>query len=73
MNLVNEEFFDGLVNSSGVLGKYFMDYDYSVRVGVWMEGFDDKYYSGVCFNGIYIFCFRNIEDKYFDFICGYGF
>lgn len=73
LNSASEEFPDGLANSSGALGKYLMDHDYSVRVSASMEGFDDKYYSGGRPNGIYIPRFRNIEDKHPDFIRGYGF
>jgi choline dehydrogenase-like flavoprotein len=73
LNSANEEFPDGLANSSGSLGKYLMDHQYRAGAIATFEGFEDQYYFGGRPNGIYIPRFRNVTDRHPDFIRGYGY
>lgn len=56
----SEQFPHGLANSSGVLGKYFMDHASTLGALAQVPGFDDVYYEGVRPTGIVIPRFRNI-------------
>ncbi|MCB0688002.1 MAG: GMC family oxidoreductase, partial [Saprospiraceae bacterium] len=73
LNSSNNEFPEGLANSSGALGHYLMDHQYRAGAMATFEGFDDQYYFGGRPNGIYIPRFRNVTDKHPDFIRGYGY
>ncbi|TXS91868.1 GMC family oxidoreductase [Parahaliea maris] len=52
----------GLANSSGVLGRYFMDHASSLAVLAQIPGFDEHYYEGVRPTGIVIPRFRNLGE-----------
>lgn len=73
LNSANEEFPEGLANSSGVLGKYLMDHQYRAGAMATFDGFEDQYYFGGRPNGIYIPRFRNVTERHPDFIRGYGY
>ncbi len=73
LHSANEEFPEGLANSSGVLGKYLMDHQYQAGAFATFEGFDDQYYYGGRPNGIYLARFRNIDKQHPEFIRGYGY
>ncbi len=68
----NGSFPDGLANSSGTLGKYFMDHHYGSGASGRMPGFLDKKTIGRRPNGIYIARFRNVKSAHPDFLRGYG-
>jgi choline dehydrogenase-like flavoprotein len=64
----------GLANSSGVLGRYFMDHASTLGVLAVIPGFADKYYSGNRPTGIVIPRFRNLDDtEALPFTRGYSF
>ena len=73
LHSANEQFPEGLANSSGALGKYLMDHQYQAGAYARFEGFDDQYYYGGRPNGIYLARFRNISAQHPDFIRGYGY
>lgn len=75
MNLILDCFLNGLGNDSGELGYNLMDYYFCFGVRGWFDGFGDKYYKGCWLNGIYIFCFCNIDKVSImkDYVCGYGY
>lgn len=73
LNSTNDQFREGLANSSGELGQNLMDHHYRVGAYGTFEGFDDQYYFGGRPNGIYVPRFRNIQDQHPDFIRGYGY
>ena len=75
MNSANEQFPNGLANSSGVLGHYLMDHTLGTSgMGVFLDDMDG-YYFGNRPTGLYIPRFRNLEgqDDDADFLRGYGF
>lgn len=64
----------GLANSSGVLGRYFMDHASTLGVLAVIPGFADKYYAGNRPTGIVIPRFRNLDDtEVLPFKRGYSF
>jgi choline dehydrogenase-like flavoprotein len=63
---------DGLANSSGTLGKYFMDHHYGSGASGRMPGYLDKRTIGRRPNGIYIARFRNVKRAHPDVLRGYG-
>jgi len=71
LNSANEEFPDGLANSSGALGCYLMDHP-SVMVGGWIPGVEPgpEVMSGN--RGFCIPRFRNVSTREKDFVRGYG-
>jgi choline dehydrogenase-like flavoprotein len=73
LNSADEEFPNGLANSSGAVGKYLMDHQYRAGAVASFEGFENQYYFGGRPNGIYIPRFRNLTEKHPDFIRGYGY
>lgn len=73
LNSTSNRWATGLGNSSGALGKYLMDHHFQVGASGVFEGDEDKYYYGRRANGIYIPRFRNVKDKYPDFLRGYGY
>ena len=73
LHSANDQFPDGLANSSGALGKYLMDHHYQAGAFATFEGFDDQYYFGGRPNGIYLARFRNVSEQHPDFLRGYGY
>ncbi len=73
LNSANEQFPNGLANSSGQLGKNLMDHVACGRGGGVMPGMMDKYHKGRRPNGFYIPRFRNHTEDGEDFIRGYGY
>jgi choline dehydrogenase-like flavoprotein len=73
MNSATEIWPEGLGSSSGQLGHNLMDHHLGVRVGGWMEGYEDKYYYGRRPNGIYVPRFRNINGDKRDYLRGFGY
>lgn len=71
-NSKSTTFPDGLANSSGTLGKYFMDHHYGSGASGRMPGYLDKRTTGRRPNGIYIARFRNVKTDHPDFLRGYG-
>jgi len=75
LNSANEEFPDGLGNSSGQLGHNLMDHHFRCGASGTYDGFQDQYYKGRRPTGFYIPRFRNVDGKtkMKDFIRGYGY
>jgi len=75
LNSTSNEFPDGIANSSGVLGHYFLNHHARVGATGQMDGMLDRYYQGNRPNGIYIPRFRNIDNRTRrpEFVRGYGF
>ena len=74
-NSKNEEFPDGLGNSSGQLGKNVMDHHFRTGARGTYDGFADKYYKGRRPGGVYIPRFQNIDkaSERKDYLRGYGY
>lgn len=75
LNTRTPRFPEGIANGSGELGHNLMDHHMGVNGFAWSDDFDDRYYSGVRPNGIYIPRFRNLDaasatDK---FVRGYAY
>jgi choline dehydrogenase-like flavoprotein len=65
---------DGLGSSSGELGHNVMDHHLKLGASGYMDGFEDKYYSGFRPNGIYVPRFRNLPGgEKRDYIRGFGY
>ncbi|MBT0584982.1 GMC oxidoreductase [Alteromonas oceanisediminis] len=64
LNSTSKRFPNGLANSSGVLGRYFMDHNYNARSGGILPGFEDEYYSGRRPTGIYVPNFQYEPSRY---------
>jgi choline dehydrogenase-like flavoprotein len=73
MNSATDIWPDGLGSSSGQLGHNLMDHHLGVRMGGWVEGYEDKYYFGRRPNGFYIPRFRNINGDKRDYLRGFGY
>ena len=73
LNSANEQFPDGLANSSGVLGKYLTDQHYRTGARGRVEGFEDRYYFGGRPTGIIVPRFRNIHDSQPDYLRGFNY
>jgi choline dehydrogenase-like flavoprotein len=73
LNSTSETFQNGFANTSGVLGKYFMDHHHQVGARGQYPGFMDKYYYGRRPTGFYMPRFRNVDNQDGDFLRGYGF
>ncbi len=73
LNSTNDQFSNGLANSSGQVGKNLMDHHYQLGAYGHFEEFESQYYFGGRPNGIYIPRFRNVHDKHPDFLRGYGY
>ncbi len=66
---------DGLANSSGALGHYFMDHHMKVGAEADVEGFADRYYVGNRPTGTYVPRFRNLDaaTRHDGFLRGYAY
>jgi choline dehydrogenase-like flavoprotein len=64
LNSKSKRFPNGIANSSGVLGHYFMDHNYNAGASGDIEGFDDEYYSGRRPTGIYVPNFQYEPKRY---------
>lgn len=64
---------NGLANSSGVLGQYFMDHALAMSVVARIPGFDDRTYFGNRPNGIIIPRFINATEPARDLLRGYSY
>ncbi len=73
LNSSNEEYADGLANSSGVLGHYLMDHSMDAGARATFEGWEDRTTFGRRPNGVYVARFRNVTDQHPDFLRGYGY
>ena len=75
LNSKSEDFPDGIANSSGVLGKYFLNHHARVGASGRMEEVLDRYYEGNRPNGLFIPRFRNLDasSRHPDFRRGYCF
>lgn len=70
----NKAFPNGLANSSGVLGKYFMDHANTLAAAAVVPGFEDSYYDGNRPTGIVVARFRNIKpEEQLEFTRGYSY
>jgi choline dehydrogenase-like flavoprotein len=71
----SKTFPNGLANSSGVLGKYFMDHANTLAAAAVVPGFEDHYYDGNRPTGIVVARFRNIkpESEKLGFTRGYSY
>jgi choline dehydrogenase-like flavoprotein len=74
LNSKSGSFPNGLGNSSGELGHNLMDHFVGPNAQGYLDGFDDRYYSGRRPAGIYIPRFRNLDPAkpHKDFRRGYG-
>lgn len=74
-NSKNEEFPDGLGNSSGQLGKNVMDHHFRCGARGTHDSFGDKYYSGRRPGGVYIPRFVNLDNatRKKDYLRGWGY
>jgi choline dehydrogenase-like flavoprotein len=73
MNSATDIWPGGLGSSSGQLGNNLMDHHLGVRIGGWVEGYEDKYYYGRRPNGFYIPRFRNVNGDKRDYLRGFGY
>ena len=73
LNSSNEEYTDGLANSSGALGHYLMDHAMDAGARATFEGWEDRTTFGRRPNGVYVARFRNVTDQHPDFLRGYGY
>ena len=73
LNSANQQFPEGLGNSSGVLGKYLMDHTWVFGASGEIEGFDDKYHQAHRPNGIYITRFKNVTTTEKNYLRGYAY
>ena len=73
LNSKNDQFDEGLANSSGALGKFLMDHHYRLGARGRVEGYEDQYYFGARPNGIYVPRFRNVTEQRDDYLRGFGF
>lgn len=73
MQSANEQFPDGLANSSGTLGHYLMDHHAGIGATGSFEGLQDQFYYGQRPASVYIPRFRNIQSQEKDFIRGFSF
>ncbi len=75
MNSANEEFPNGLGNSSGQLGHNLMDHHFRCGATGIHPGFGDRFYSGDRPTGFYIARFRNLDraSQRKDYLRGYGY
>jgi choline dehydrogenase-like flavoprotein len=73
MNSASDVWPEGLGSSSGQLGRNLMDHHLGVRMGGWVEGYEDKYYFGRRPNGFYIPRFRNVYGDKRDYLRGFGY
>ncbi|WP_421870775.1 GMC oxidoreductase [Marinoscillum sp.] len=73
MQSANEQFPDGLANSSGTLGHYLMDHHAGIGATGSFEGLQDQFYYGQRPASVYIPRFRNIRSQEKDFVRGFSF
>ena len=69
----NQDFPDGLANSSGSLGHYLMDHHSGVGAIGGYAGFKDSYYIGERAASVYIPRFVNLKKQEKDYLRGFGF
>lgn len=69
----NAQLPQGLANSSGTLGHYFMDHALSIAVRATVPGFDGHAYFGNRPSSLVIPRFINIDDEHPDLLRGYSF
>ena len=73
LNSKTARFPTGLANSSGELGRNLMDHPFGAGANGTLPGMEDRKTFGNRPNGIYVPRFRNVTDKYPQFVRGYGF
>ena len=73
MNSATDVWEGGLGSSSGELGHNVMDHHFRMGAEGFVDGYDDKYYSGRRPAGFYIPRFRNTGGDAQDFVRGYGY
>jgi choline dehydrogenase-like flavoprotein len=73
MNSVSSRFPNGFGNDSGELGCNIMDHHLNVGAGAYVDGFEDRYYSGRRPNGFYIPRYRNIGSDKRGYLRGFGY
>lgn len=73
LNSADDEFPDGLANSSGQLGRNLMDHVMGGGAKAEIPGHEDRTQQGRRPNGIYVPRFRNVKHKHPAFMRGYGF
>lgn len=69
----NDEFPNGLANSSGVLGHYLMDHHASIGAMGGYSGLKDSFYYGQRPASVYIPRFRNVKQNDRPYLRGFGF
>jgi choline dehydrogenase-like flavoprotein len=73
LNSVSTRFPNGFGNDSGELGCNIMDHHLDVGAGAFVDGFQDRYYSGRRPNGFYVPRYRNIGKDKRDYLRGFGY
>jgi choline dehydrogenase-like flavoprotein len=73
MNSTSSRFPNGFGNDSGELGCNLMDHQLDTGAMAFVEGFEDRYYTGRRPNGIYIPRFVNIGKDKRDYLRGFGY
>jgi choline dehydrogenase-like flavoprotein len=75
MNSATRQYANGIANSSGALGHYLMNHVCNVGADGVMPMIQAKPWAGppIRPNGIYVIRFRNVTDRYSNFIRGYSF
>ncbi|MDO5657020.1 MAG: GMC family oxidoreductase [Paracoccus sp. (in: a-proteobacteria)] len=73
MNSATDVWDGGLGSSSGELGHNVMDHHFRVGAEGFVEGYDDKYYSGRRPAGFYVPRFRNLGEESRDYLRGFGY
>ena len=73
LNSKSPDFPEGLANSSGTLGHYLMDHTMGHGAVGEVPGFEDPSHQNRRLNGIYLPRFRNVSDRYPDFLRGFAY
>jgi choline dehydrogenase-like flavoprotein len=73
LNSVSSRFPNGFGNDSGELGCNIMDHHLDAGAGAYVDGFEDRYYSGRRPNGFYIPRYRNIGKDKRGYLRGFGY
>jgi choline dehydrogenase-like flavoprotein len=73
MNSLSSRFPNGFGNDSGELGCNIMDHHLNVGASAYVDGFEDRYYTGRRPTGFYIPRYRNIGRDKRDYLRGFGY
>ena len=73
LNSLSSRFPNGFGNDSGELGCNIMDHHLDAGAGAYVDGFEDRYYTGRRPNGFYIPRYRNIGKDKRNYLRGFGY